>query len=160
MTTEGFAVWVTGQDRAGVASVAEALAQRLAGRIGVELFDAHTPGIDVVGVEGAVFAARALVRHGVASVLELSASRATRDRAREVIGRFIEVHVVDGGVRGAEDPERAEVEVSVPEAGAGVERVIRSLEVLGFLAEQGSSGEYSAEEERAVIRRLKAFGYL
>jgi len=62
---------------------------------------------------------------------------------------------------GYEPPERPEVEIAVPEPspGAGVEQVLRTLEVLDLLP-RGEDRAYSEEEEREVIRRLKAFGYL
>jgi len=60
-----------------------------------------------------------------------------------------------------EPPDKPEVEIALPETspGAGAERVIRTLEVLELLP-RGEDRAYSAEEEREVIRRLKAFGYL
>jgi hypothetical protein len=60
-----------------------------------------------------------------------------------------------------EAPEKPEVEVTdpEPEPGAGVERTLHTLEVLGWL-ERDAGSAYSEDEEREVIRRLKAFGYL
>ena len=92
-------------------------------------------------------------------------SRATRDRAREALGRLIEVYVRSegGGRRAATSrPMRAEVEVVLPDprgGAAGADRDLRALELLGFLGPR-ATGAYSADEEREVIKRLKAFGYL
>jgi len=49
--------------------------------------------------------------------------------------------------------------VPEPSPGAGVEQVLRTLEVLELLP-RDEDRAYSDEEEREVIRRLKAFGYL
>jgi hypothetical protein len=56
---------------------------------------------------------------------------------------------------------RAEVEVVFPDhgAGTGADRALRALELLGLL-EPVEGGAYSEDEEREVIKRLKAFGYL
>ena len=58
-------------------------------------------------------------------------------------------------------PERPEVEIELPEPvpGAGAERTIRTLEVMKMLGRE-TGGVYSEDEEREIIRRLKAFGYL
>jgi hypothetical protein len=161
MTGAGFTVWVTGPEKA----LADAVAARLAARhVPVELLDERTPGIDALAgadLERVVaFVARTLARHGVSTVVALAAStRAGRDGARAELERMIEVHVHEGA-GGVTPPERAEVEVLVPEPspGSGVERTLRTLELLGFLPP--GDRVYSEEEEREVIRRLKAFGYL
>jgi hypothetical protein len=75
---------------------------------------------------------------------------------------MIEVYVCTGAApAGFEPPDKPEAEIALPETspGAGAERVIRTLEVLELLP-RGEDRAYSAEEEREVIRRLKAFGYL
>jgi adenylylsulfate kinase len=160
--SEGFTVLVTGPVRADVERVALEIDGRLRARgLATELIDSRAPG---AGEDAATFAAGALARHGVVTVLALPVpARAARDRAREALGRFVEVYVrAEGGAGpGYEPPERAEVEVALPEhgAGAGADRTLRTLELLGFLdAEEG--GAYSDDEEREVIKRLKAFGYL
>jgi len=53
------------------------------------------------------------------------------------------------------------VEIVLPEPvpGAGAERTIRTLEVMKMLGRE-TGGVYSEDEEREIIRRLKAFGYL
>ena len=163
--SEGFAVWVTGPEPGRLEAVAGALAQHLLAReLPVEVLDHHTPGIEGLDAGGIAFAAAALARHGVASVIALPATRGARDRARAQVGRFIEVHVHGGDdelAEGYEPPERAEVELVVGEnaPGPSVARVLGTLEVLGLLAPEAGRG-YSEAEERAVIRRLKAFGYL
>jgi hypothetical protein len=163
--TEGFTVLVTGPTAPDVESVALEIDGRLRARgVPVELIDSRTPGADCLRAEGAAtFAAGALARHGVVTILALpTPSRAARARARDAIGRVIEVYVrTEGGSGGGyEAPERAEVEVVFPDhgAGTGADRTVRALELLGFLESAGSG--YSQDEEREVIKRLKAFGYL
>lgn len=168
MMESGFTVWVTGSDDAAVARVAEEIASRLAARrVAVDLLVPSTPGVAALAGEGRerriACVAAALARHGVATVVALPApTRAARDAARAELGRMIEVYVHSAGADPPpyEAPDRAEVEVAVPEAsgGVGVERTLRTLEVLGLLAREESG--YSEVEEREVIRRLKAFGYL
>jgi hypothetical protein len=169
MTELGFTVWVTGPDADAVEEVAAELYGRLQARpVEVELFDRRTPGVEALAGEGSerrvAFVAGALARHGIATVVALPApTRAAREQARAELERMIEIEVVSArppAASGWEPPERAEVEIRLPDepASAGAERALRTLEVLGYLprAEQG----YSEEEEREVIRRLKAFGYL
>jgi Adenylylsulphate kinase len=169
MTDLGFTVWVAGPDADAVEEVAAELYGRLQARhVEVELLDRRTPGVAALagdGVERRVaFVAGALARHGVATVIALPApTRAAREQARTELERMVEVAVVPARVAAAagwEPPERAEVEVRLADepVATGAERALRTLEVLGYLprADQG----YSEEEEREVIRRLKAFGYL
>jgi hypothetical protein len=163
--TEGFTVLVTGPSASDVEVVACEIDAGLRARgRPTELIDSRTPGAAGLRVEGAAtFAAGALARHGIVTILALPApARATRDRAREALGRLIEVHVSSEGTVGCgyEPPMRAEVEIVLPDPrGAGADRVLRALELLGFLAHE-PTGAYSADEEREVIKRLKAFGYL
>ena len=149
-----FAVWVNGADRGRVERVADALAAHLAARdVPVEVLDARTPGADALGARAVAVLVDALARHGVATIVGLPLPS---EDARAIGARMIEVHVCGGERPGYETPERPEVEL---EPGAGVERVVGTLEVLGFLP-RGAEGAYTEDEEREVIRRLKAFGYL
>ena len=162
MKAPGFAVWVTGPEPTRLHAIADEMARRLAERgLTVEVLDTRTPALatlaDPAGV--ARLAASLLARHGVPTVIALPATRATRDAARDELARMIEVDVpADVPAPGHEPPERAEVAVLLCEVAAGAARALHTLEVLRFLP--AATGGYSAEEERAVIRRLKAFGYL
>jgi len=165
--TEGFTVLVTGPSMPDVEAVACEIDCGLRARgLAAELLDSRTPGSAGLRAEGAAtFTAGALARHGVVTIIALpTPSRAARDRARETLGRLIEVHVSSEGAVGCgyEPPLRAEVEIVFPDprgARGGLDRVLRTLELLGFLAHE-PAGAYSADEEREVIKRLKAFGYL
>ena len=162
MSTRGFTVWVTGPDPAALHAVADELANRLAARgVPVELLDARAPGLArLVDPPGAaVLAASVLARHGVAAVIALPATGAVRDAARAELERMIEVDVPGDAKAGHEPPERAEVEIAAGAGAPGAARVLRTLEVLRLLP-AGADRGYSEDEERAVIRRLKAFGYL
>ena len=162
-----FTVWVTGPDRRRAEAVADEIARRLAARqLRVAVLDLRTPGIDAIAGEGAenraAFVAAMLARHGVATVVALPvATRVARQGPRAVLGRMIEVYVPsDPGLPATsyEAPDRPEAEVR-DESASDVERVLHTLEVLDFLPRAEDRG-YSEEEEREVIRRLKAFGYL
>ena len=161
-----FTVWVTGADTGAVRAIGADIARALTTRrIPAEVLDQAACGIDAVDarVERLVgFVAATLARHGVATVVALGAdARAVRERARAAIPRMIEVWVRATAAPAYEAPERAEVEVAFPEPhpGAATDRTLHTLEVLGFLPRR-SAESYSDEEERQVIRRLKAFGYL
>jgi hypothetical protein len=165
MKAQGFTVWGTGPDEALVRTVMEDVAARLASRhLAIEVLDERTPGIGALTADAVACVAGALGRHGVVSVVALAASGPARERARSALGRMIEVHVCRAGAAlpaGYEAPTRAEVEIALPETepGAGAERVLRTVEVLGLLAREEDRA-YSEEEEREVIKRLKAFGYI
>jgi len=170
VSAPAFSVWVTGPEQGAAEAIGEELARRLAARrVAVEVLDPRTPGIDALAGEGlerrAAFVAGLLVRHGVAVVIALPvAARAMRERVRAELGRMIEVYARPAHESAGttyEPPERPEVEITVPEPapGAGVEQALRTLEVLDLLP-RGEEPAYSEEEEREVIRRLKAFGYL
>ena len=170
MSGSAFSVWVTGPDPGAADAIAEELARRLVARhLAVEVLDRRTPGIDALAGEGVerrvAFATGLLARHGVAVVVALPvAARAARERVRTELGRMIEVYARPAHQAPDttyEPPERPEVEITVPEPspGAGVEQVLRTLEVLELLP-RDEDRAYSDEEEREVIRRLKAFGYL
>ena len=162
----GFTVWVTGPDDRAVSSVADSIAARLAARhVAVELLDARTPGVEAIAGANScaciAFVAGALTRLGAGVVVGLpSPLRAARERARTDLGRMIEVYVRPLGREstGYEPPLRAEVEITLPEpeTGAGVERALHTLEGLDLLPPAARSA-YSRDEEREVIRRLKAF---
>jgi hypothetical protein len=165
-----FSVWVTGPDQDAAQGIAEEIARRLAGRqVPHEMLDLRTPGIDALAGDGlarrAAFVAATLARHGVASIVALPVpARAARENARAELGRMIEVYVrptPDPAGTAYEPPSRPEVEIIFPEArpGTGTEQVLRTLEVLDLLP-RTEERAYSEEEEREVIRRLKAFGYL
>ena len=102
-----FAVWLTGLPASGKSTVARALAAELAGkgvRAAVLESDAVRREITPDATYGeaerdafyatVAYLARMLVLHGVPVIVDATANRRTyRDRAREAIPRFLEVHV-------------------------------------------------------------------
>jgi len=102
-----FAVWLTGLPASGKSTVARALAAELAGkgiRAAVLESDAvrreisSQPKYDDAERDAfyatLAYLARVLVLHGVPVIVDATANRrAYRDRAREAIPRFLEVHV-------------------------------------------------------------------
>ena len=157
-----FSVWVTGPEQSRVEKVADEIARRLAARqLRVDVLDTRTPGIEAIAGDGVAFVAATLARHGVVTVVALPvATREARQRARAALGRMIEVNVPSPAPPSAsyEAPDRPEAEVG-DDPGRGAERVLHTLEVLGFLP-RAQDRDYTEQEEREVIRRLKAFGYL
>jgi len=102
-----FAVWLTGLPASGKSTIARALAAELAGKgIRAALLESDavrreiTPQPKYDDAERDTFyatvayLARMLVLHGVPVIIDATANRrAYRDRAREAIPRFLEVHV-------------------------------------------------------------------
>jgi adenylylsulfate kinase len=102
-----FVVWLTGLPASGKSTVARALATELAGkgiRAAVLESDAVRREITPVAAYGeaerdafyatVAYLARMLVLHGVPVIVDATANRRVyRDRAREAIPRFLEVHV-------------------------------------------------------------------
>jgi adenylylsulfate kinase len=102
-----FAVWLTGMPASGKSTIARALAAELAGkgiRAAVLESDAVRREITPNAAYGeeerdafyatVAYLARLLVLHGVPVIVDATANRRVyRDRAREAIPRFLEVHV-------------------------------------------------------------------
>jgi adenylylsulfate kinase len=104
---EGVVLWFTGLSGAGKSTLAEALAPRLVG-LGrkVEILDGDvvrthlSKGLGFsredrdLNVARIAFVAHLLQRNGVVVITAaISPFRETRDRARELIGDFVEIHV-------------------------------------------------------------------
>jgi hypothetical protein len=160
----GMVVWITSASAAAASEVAAGVAEALAGRdLTVELLHAERAGFERLSDPGALATvAGLLAAHGVTSVVaEAVASRTQRDAARRGLGSMIEVLVTSGAAAAGawEAPPQAEVEVDAAEGASGVSRVLRTLEVLGYLKPRKDLA-YSSEEEQEVIKRLKAFGYM
>jgi adenylylsulfate kinase len=102
-----FAVWVTGLPSSGKSTLATALAAQLAARgvdVAVLESDAlrriftprpvYTEEERDVFYQAMAYVGRLLVEHGVAVIFDATANRrAYRDRARQSIPHFLEVHV-------------------------------------------------------------------
>ncbi len=105
--SDGFVVWLTGLSGAGKSTVAEELSARLraSGR-NVEVLDGDvvrqnlSQGLGFsradrdTNIRRIAFVANLLAKNGVAVIVAaISPYRATRDEARAMLGRFVEVHV-------------------------------------------------------------------
>jgi adenylylsulfate kinase len=102
-----FAVWLTGLPGSGKSTVARALAAELAGKgIRAAVLESDVVRGEIAPNAGygeaerdafyatLAYLARTLVLHGVPVIVDATANRrAHRDRAREAIPRFLEVHV-------------------------------------------------------------------
>ncbi|HWP66606.1 MAG TPA: hypothetical protein VNO26_11910 [Candidatus Limnocylindria bacterium] len=165
MSTErGIVVWVTSARAEAAHEVAVAVAEALAAReLPVELLHPERPELEGAGApDGLAAVATMLAAHGVHGVVAEAASpRAVRERVRRRTGRMIEVHVLADAPSGStwEAPTQAEAEVDAAAGSAAAARVLRTLELLGYLKHRDDLA-YSPDEEREVIKRLKAFGYM
>jgi hypothetical protein len=160
----GVVVWVTSASDSAAREVATLLAESLGAREpAVEILHAGCPGLESIGTPGGLAGvAGLLAAHGVHGVVaEATSSRAIRDGFRRNLGTMIEVFVETGAtpIPSWEAPRQAEVEVDAAAPALGVPRVLRTLEVLGYLKPRDDQA-YSPDEEREVIKRLKAFGYM
>jgi hypothetical protein len=160
----GIVVWVTSASAGAANEVAVQVAEALAAHdLAVELLHAERPDFGQLADPGALATvAGLLAAHGVSCVVsEATSSRAARDAARRSLGAMIEVLVQSGdpGASSWEAPPQAEAEIDAAAGASGVSRVLHTLEVLGYLKPKQDSA-YSSEEEREVIKRLKAFGYM
>jgi len=102
-----FAVWLTGLPASGKSTVARALAAELAGKgVRAAVLESDAVRREIAPDAGyfdaerdafyatLAYLARALVLHGVPVIVDATANRrAYRDRAREAIPHFLEVHV-------------------------------------------------------------------
>jgi adenylylsulfate kinase len=176
----GFAVWLTGLPASGKSTVARALAAELGGRgIRAAVLESDAVRREIAPDAGygeaardafyttLAYLARVLVLHGVPVIVDAAANRrAYRDRAREAIPRFLEVHVRcplavcqardPKGIyrRGAEGAAKNVPGVSAPyeppltpevvvdgerdDPAAAARRIVSALEEKGYLPESAS----------------------
>lgn len=198
---KAFTVWFTGLSRSGKNTIASAVAERLRQRrLPVETIDSarlrreinRSLGFTREEVEANVlrlgYECQMLNRNGVIAVASaVSPYRDSRDKVREAVGRFVEVHCRcpmeelirrdDSGLferarRGEvqhvaginspyEEPLKPEVLLDTDRVDvddAG-EKVLATLELLGMV-EKTESAAYTAEEEEIIRQRLQDLGYL
>ncbi len=135
------------------------------------------------------FVCHLLTRNGVVAIgAAISPYRAIRDENRKLIGRFVEVYVecplevckqrdVKGMYAKAErgeikeftgvsdpyeEPLDPEVVVNTDKETVeeSVAKILRTLELMGYIPPSDSEAEYTPEEEEKIKERLKALGYL
>jgi adenylyl-sulfate kinase len=135
------------------------------------------------------FVCHLLSRNGVVAIASaISPYRDVRDSNRRMIGRFVEVYVkcpldvlvkrdVKGmyakalageikGFTGVDDPYEEPlnpevlVETDKESEEACVQKIIRTLELMGYIPGADASGETSEEEEEKIRQRLRDLGYI
>jgi len=135
------------------------------------------------------FVCQLLTRNGVAAIAAcISPYKAIRDENRALIGRFVEVYceaplqaladrdpkglyrkAMAGEIKGFtgvddpyEAPEKPEVVVHTAKetVDESVAKIIRTLELMGFIPAAGCEQEYSEEEEAEIRKRLTDLGYI
>ncbi|MGE5190511.1 MAG: adenylyl-sulfate kinase [Gemmatimonadota bacterium] len=175
MAKEGFAVWITGLPASGKSTLAAALSRALED-LGVEaailesdaLRKVFTPNPRYDDEEREVFYAsmahvgRILTRHGVPVIFDATANRrAYRDRAREAIPKFLEVHVsCPLAVCVARDPKGIYRKGSRGEAGRVPGLQVDYEPPLRPDVEIPGDREAPDEGARRVIAALRDKGYL
>jgi len=135
------------------------------------------------------FVCHLLTRNDVITIAAaISPYRAIRDENRKLIGRFAEVFVkcpvevaeqrdVKGmyakakkgeikGFTGIDDPyeeplkPEVVVDTSKESVEESIEKIIRTLELMGYIPPSGEEEEYSPEEEEKIKQRLRDLGYI
>jgi adenylylsulfate kinase len=135
------------------------------------------------------FVCHLLTRNDVVAIAAaISPYKEIRDENRKLIGRFAEIYVkcpieiaeqrdVKGMYEKArkgeiknftgiddpyEPPEKPEVIVDTEKESVedSIEKIIRTLELMGYIPPSGVEEEYSPEEEEKIKQRLRDLGYI
>jgi len=135
------------------------------------------------------FVSHILTRNDVVAIAAaISPYREIRDENRKLIGRFVEVHckcpldtLKERDVKGLyakaargeikeftgvsdpyEEPLKPEVIVDTDKESVeeSVAKILRTLELMGYIPPSGEEDEYTAEEEEKIKSRLQDLGYI
>lgn len=135
------------------------------------------------------FVCHLLTKHGAIAIsAAISPYRSIRDENRALIGRFVEVYckcpidvLAERDVKGLykkalageiknftgvsdpyEEPLKPEVVIdsSAETVAESCDRILRTLELMGYIPPAGNHTHYSPEEEAKITARLKELGYL
>lgn len=135
------------------------------------------------------FVCHLLTRNDVVAIAAaISPYKAIRNENRALIGRFAEVYcrcpievLAERDVKGLykkaiageianftgvsdpyEPPDHPEVLIDSDQESVedSVAKIIRTLELMGYIPAEGTGTDYSPEEEEAIRKRLKALGYI
>jgi adenylylsulfate kinase len=135
------------------------------------------------------FVCNLLTRNGAIAIAAcISPYRSIRDENRTLVGRFVEVYckaplevLVERDPKGLykkalageiknftgvsdpyEEPEKPEVvvETNTETIEESVNKIIRTLELMGYIPAAESETEYSEEEEEEIKKRLRDLGYI
>ena len=198
---KAFTIWFTGMSGSGKSTIGLAVGEALRARgLHVEVLDSgrirqqlnRTLGFSREEVETNLlrlgYECKLLNRNGVTAVVTaVSPYRDVRDRLREEIGHFVEIHCrcpmevlmqrgvaelfekarrgeikhVAGADAPYEEPLKPEVLLNTDQLTVeqSVSQVIATLEVLGRI-ERVESACYTPEEEEMIRQRLQDLGYL
>ena len=198
---EGFTIWLTGLSSSGKSSVAQAVADLLRTHgLAVEVLDSgriraqinRSLGFSRDEIEEntmrLAYECKLLNRNGVVTIVgSVSPYRKVRDRAREQIGRFVEVYCrcpmevlmkrdtkdlykkalnneiqhVAGVNAPYEEPLKPEVLLNTDQRSVeeSALKVMTTLELLGLI-ERIEGAAYTPAEEEMIRRRLQDLGYL
>jgi adenylylsulfate kinase len=198
---DAFTIWFTGVTGSGKSSIGTAVGHALGDRgLTVELLDSgrirqltnRSVGFTREEIEANVqrlaYECGMLNRNGVvAIVMAVSPYRDVRDRAREAIGNFVEVHcrapmevlvkrdkndLIERATKGEvehvaginapyEEPLKPEVLLNTDQHSVEecVRKVVTTLELLGKI-DRSTSPTYTPDEEQMIRQRLQDLGYL
>jgi len=135
------------------------------------------------------FVCNLLTRNDVVAIAAaISPYRETRDYNRKLIGRYVEIYVkcsieelkkrdpkglyekaLKGEIKNFtgvsdpyEEPEKPEivVDTEVETEEESTNKIIKTLEILGYIPPSASDDDYTPEEEEKIKERLKALGYI
>ena len=135
------------------------------------------------------FVCNLLTRNGVAAIAAcISPYQAIRDENRKLVGRFVEIYckapletlidrdpkglykkAIAGEIKGFtgiddpyEEPPKPEVVVNTAEETVeeSVNKIIRTLELMGYVPVGEAEQEYSEEEEEEIKKRLSDLAYI
>ncbi len=201
MQTEGFTVWFTGLSGSGKSTLAGMLRDQLVARgLRCEVLDSgrirqalnRSLGFSRDEIDQAMmrigYECKMLNRNGiVALVAAVSPYRDVRDRIREDVGRFVEVHcrcpmgvlmqrddkeLFERAERGElahvaginapyEEPFKPEVlcNTDVESAETGVTKIIAALKTQGYVPDE-QTAEYTEAEDELIKQRMRDLGYI
>ncbi len=198
---KGFTLWFTGMSGAGKSTLGREVEDALLERgMNVEVLDGDevrenlSKGLGFskedrdTNVRRIAWVCSLLTRNGVATITAaISPYREARAKARETIGRFVEVYCkcdldtleardpkglykkarageiehFTGVSDPYEPPEKPEVEVDTGSESIedSVRKVLLTLEALGYIPKVEEAG-YSSDEEKQIAKRLEDLGYI
>lgn len=183
-SNNGFCVWFTGYPYSGKASAANLLSEQLLERgLDVEILNAkdiqdnlfpefipsrqdHAELTRRIG-----FLTQKFMDHGLAViVVSISPDRKSRDKVRESMDHFIEVHIdylteapfAAGPDIAYEAPEKPEVRLSasLETEEEKINTIMRTLEIMKLVPAMPTDDEYTKEEQELIRKRLEDLGYV
>lgn len=166
----GCTVWFTGVPGSGKTALARAVEGELLERgMKVEVLDEKeipSSGSDpAASLLWMSLCCQLLTRNDVVAIgAFISPCRKTRDEARKLIGRFVEVYCRKSGEASVsyEVPDKPEVvcDTDKETVAQGASKILKTLEILGFVPVSEAEEDYSEEDEDKIRQRLQDLGYI